>query len=122
MSVNCEICGKDFKTTQGLRGHKTFVHQMTTTQDPPARLVTEQELSEVVDAVKQVVTLLKPIVDLHVKQLKIIENLTQYSHSIGEQVRTMVTGKNYVSSKVVDSQKDAVQSLRDMEELGARHI
>ncbi len=23
MSVTCEICGKEFKNTQGLRGHKT---------------------------------------------------------------------------------------------------
>ncbi len=28
MSVTCEICGKEFKTTQGLRGHKTFVHDI----------------------------------------------------------------------------------------------
>lgn len=46
MSVTCEICGKGFKNTQGLRGHKTFVHQMTTTHDPPARLATEQELDQ----------------------------------------------------------------------------
>ncbi len=26
MSATCEICGKEFKNTQGLRGHKTFVH------------------------------------------------------------------------------------------------
>lgn len=26
MSINCEICGRQFKNTQGLRGHKTFVH------------------------------------------------------------------------------------------------
>ena len=45
MSVKCDICGKEFKNTQGLRGHKTFVHQMTTTHDPPARLATEQPVS-----------------------------------------------------------------------------
>jgi len=46
MTVNCEICGKEFKNTQGLRGHKTFVHQMTTTHDPAARLATEQQLDQ----------------------------------------------------------------------------
>ncbi len=46
MTVNCEICGKQFKNTQGLRGHKTFVHQMTTTHDPVTRLATEQELDQ----------------------------------------------------------------------------
>ena len=24
--VSCDICGKKFKNTQGLRGHKNFVH------------------------------------------------------------------------------------------------
>ena len=24
--VSCNICGKEFKNTQGLRGHKNFVH------------------------------------------------------------------------------------------------
>jgi len=46
MSAICEICGRQFKTTQGLRGHKTFVHQMTSAKEPPARLSTEQQLSE----------------------------------------------------------------------------
>jgi hypothetical protein len=43
MNTTCEICGKKFKTTQGLRGHKTFVHQMTNSSDKPsAPLATEQ--------------------------------------------------------------------------------
>ena len=43
MNTTCEICGKKFKTTQGLRGHKTFVHQMTNSSDKPAApLATEQ--------------------------------------------------------------------------------
>ena len=27
--VSCDICGKEFKNTQGLRGHKNFVHSDT---------------------------------------------------------------------------------------------
>ena len=46
MSIKCEICGRKFKTPQGLRGHKTFVHQMTNAKGPPARLATEQGWSE----------------------------------------------------------------------------
>lgn len=44
--ISCDICGKEFKNTQGLRGHKTFVHQVTSSSSklaaPPA---TEQQLS-----------------------------------------------------------------------------
>lgn len=29
MNVICEICGKNFKNTQGLRGHKQFIHNQT---------------------------------------------------------------------------------------------
>lgn len=49
--AKCEICGKELKTTQGLRGHKTFVHHITSTTDeqPAARLGTEQQLSELDD-------------------------------------------------------------------------
>lgn len=47
MSAICEICGKEFKTTQGLRGHKTFIHKVTSSSSksaaPPA---TEQQLSK----------------------------------------------------------------------------
>ena len=45
--VTCELCGKEVKTTQGLRGHKTFHHATTgsNTQQPVAPLATEQQLS-----------------------------------------------------------------------------
>jgi len=47
MGATCEICGKEFKTTQGLRGHKTFVHQLTSSSSKSAApLATEQELSK----------------------------------------------------------------------------
>ncbi len=46
MSAVCEICGKEFKNTQGLRGHKTFVHQVTSLKESPTRLATEQELNK----------------------------------------------------------------------------
>jgi chromosome segregation ATPase len=63
--VSCDICGKEFKNTQGLRGHKNFVHANTVggvgqsvtqqaTQQPlssklSTRVTTEQRLSQLED-------------------------------------------------------------------------
>lgn len=52
--VNCDICGKEFKNTQGLRGHKYFVHQLTNSSSesaaPPA---TEQEPSDLKERINK---------------------------------------------------------------------
>jgi len=55
MSVICEICVKKFKNTQGLRGHKTFVHGITgsNTQQPVARLASEQQVRLLEDRLQQ---------------------------------------------------------------------
>jgi len=55
MSVICGICGKEFKNTQGLRGHKTFVHGITgsNTQQPVARLASEQQVRLLEDRLQQ---------------------------------------------------------------------
>ena len=46
MSATCEICGKEFKNTQGLRGHKTFVHgQAGSSKILSAPAATEQPVS-----------------------------------------------------------------------------
>ena len=60
--VSCDICGKEFKNTQGLRGHKNFVHadtvggfgqpvtqqatQQILSSDSGTRVTTEQRLSQ----------------------------------------------------------------------------
>ena len=33
--IQCELCGKAMQTTQGLRGHKTFVHGLYASHDKP---------------------------------------------------------------------------------------
>ncbi len=53
--VTCELCGKQVKTAQALRGHKTFVHGTagSSTQRPVARLATEQQVSLLEDRLQQ---------------------------------------------------------------------
>jgi chromosome segregation ATPase len=91
MSIKCEICGKEFRTTQGRRGHMTFVHQMTTTHDPPARLATEQEmtkleerLEQLSEQVEQLDGLLDSPTDGH---LPITEQLGQLTQQLSEQTQ-----------------------------------
>ena len=51
--VKCELCGREFKTMQGLRGHKTFVHGES--KNPLILSVgssaTQQRLEQVVERV-----------------------------------------------------------------------
>ena len=51
--IKCELCGKVMQTTQGLRGHKTFVHDLHTNQGKQAAMFThdgwENETSSTVE-------------------------------------------------------------------------
>ncbi len=38
--IQCELCGKVMRTTQGLRGHKTFIHGLYANHDKPAAELT----------------------------------------------------------------------------------
>ncbi len=38
--VQCKLCGKVVRTTQGLRGHKTFIHSLHANHDKPAAELT----------------------------------------------------------------------------------
>ena len=46
MNIECEICGKEFKTRQGRRGHMTFVHKSKNSNESPTGLDTKQGLSK----------------------------------------------------------------------------
>lgn len=55
MSIKCEICGKEFKTTQGRRGHMNFVHQDydSHSEDSVTPSAVEQQLTKLEDRVEQ---------------------------------------------------------------------
>ncbi len=45
--MQCELCGKVMRTTQGLRGHKTFIHGLYANHDnPAAELTFRQRIDE----------------------------------------------------------------------------
>lgn len=44
--VTCEICGKEFKNTQGLRGHKNFVHSNRSSITAVTRAASGQQVSK----------------------------------------------------------------------------
>jgi transposase InsO family protein len=45
--ISCDICGKEFKNTQGLRGHMNFIHseRADSVRQPVAQQATQQLLS-----------------------------------------------------------------------------
>ena len=77
--VQCDLCGKEVKNTQGLRGHKTFVHGITSSnKQPVARLATEQALSELECRLEQV----EELTQLDTERLA--EQLEQHTHQLAE--------------------------------------
>lgn len=55
MSIKCDICGKEFKTTQGRRGHMNFVHgdDNSDLENSVTRPANEQRLTKLEDRVEQ---------------------------------------------------------------------
>ena len=52
--VSCDICDKEFKNTQGLRGHKTFMHRNGSPNSAPVtRVASEQQVSLLEDRLQQ---------------------------------------------------------------------
>jgi len=77
--VQCELCGKELKNTQGLRGHKNFVHGITgSNKQPVAGVATEQELSKLECRLEQV----EELTQLDTERLT--EKLGQHTHQLAE--------------------------------------
>ena len=119
MSVTCEICGKEFKNTQGLRGHKTFVHQLTSSSGKSAApLATEQQPSKLEDRLQKLerVTglreteigdllndLLSDTEPLTNKLINIIEQMTKLSDTVSKLSEDVELAR--VSKAMMDADK-----------------
>ncbi len=90
--VTCELCGKQVKTAQALRGHKTFIHGITgsNSQQPVTRVATEQQVSVLEDRLQKLerVTGLREteVGDLLNDLLSNTEPLTNKLHNITKQL------------------------------------
>ena len=89
--VTCELCGLQFKNTQGLRGHKTFIHgDGSPSNTSVAQAATEQQLSKLEDRLQNLerVTGLREsdLLDSPTDgQLPITEQLGQLNQQLNEQ-------------------------------------
>ncbi len=99
--VACDICDKEFKNTQGLRGHKTFVHRNGSPNSAPVtRVASEQQVSLLEDRLQQ----LERVTGLRESDLDFslsdTEPLTDRLTNITEQVTKLSATVNKLSEEV----------------------
>jgi len=129
--VTCELCGKQVKTAQALRGHKTFIHGITgsNTQQPVARLATEQQVSLLEDRLQQ----LERATGLRESDwndlLSDTEPLTNKLNSITEQLSKLSDTVSKLSEQVdliqiskLPEQATALQDLKEKFELELNNL
>ncbi len=96
MSATCEICGKEFKNTQGRRGHMTFVHGMSNSdqEDSVTRPNVEQQLTILRNQMEQLVSKVSMVDELSNKFDKQADILKQVGFFI-TRTRNIYSGTEY---------------------------
>ena len=119
--VQCKLCGKVVRTTQGLRGHMTFVHQLTTTSKPPTRLATEQQPSKLEERVEQLTSKLELLDERLTNLSSKAEKQAEQQKRFGEHI---VTNGAYcwVKDPRIDKCKDDLEKLTERYEKLSRFI
>jgi len=70
--AKCDLCGKELRTTQGLRGHMTFAHgALGGGTQPVARLATEKQLGELEYRLEQTESELKKTTERYQQSAKL---------------------------------------------------
>ena len=99
MVIKCDICGKEFKNSQGLRGHKTFVHDKASSSSNSSSPAPAQQLST---AVAQPVETVGDLTELRADLDGVLDEVSilsqQFSMLINE-VKTLLTLRNLVQEQ-----------------------
>ena len=107
MSAVCKICGKEFKNTQGLRGHMRFVHQVTNSKESPTGLNTKQGLSkpENITGIRELSELEKLLTEQVSDLTKQVSQLNEQVNQPSEQVSKLTEQlkSEYVSRETIET-------------------
>ena len=104
--VTCELCGRQFKNTQGLRGHKTFFHSDGSSNSVSAtQTTTEMLLSQLERRLEQLeyATGLREASILD-KTLNIEKPLTEKLTEVTKQVNSIIQQLTSLSSNTTNSE------------------
>ena len=114
MTTICEICGKNLKNTQGLRGHKQFVHNQITKKNTgaaPEQLVGKLELTA---------SDTPPTTDQHNSKLEErLQELEQVSDELSDLLDYNTTSLTDITRQLAEQaqqQKELVQQIRKFDE------
>lgn len=102
--VECPICGKEFASTQGLRGHLTWTHGVAGSgKQPVARLATEQLVSELNGRLEQLVSNTEQLNDQlngYGKQLKQLNGYPEQANDVAKQVNRLTRQQDALVNQV----------------------
>jgi hypothetical protein len=118
MSVACEICGKEFKNTQGLRGHMNFVHGQAgsskilsapaATEQPVSRLrarlgLTDSKTEPITEQLSNIENRLDKLERITgVKELSVLDRLLATDKPITEQLEQHTHQLTDLSNKIIE--------------------
>ena len=132
--VTCDLCSKEFKTTQGLKGHKTFKHSNGSSGNGSAtNPVAEQELGELLDRLEKLEITIglteesnidglpdgagKSLIQQLAQFGEQLSELTQWVDQLGEQLEHTRANNEMVDSLKVEYNEQLEQLSRKWDNL-----
>jgi len=121
--IQCELCGKEVKNTQGLRGHKTFVHRQRTGGRPPSvRMATDEQVEESPSILEQIEGNGTRYTGENTDGIGYVQDsvtrYTEYTNRIKQLEESIASATEYILEleKKIDQLHDKLQSLPTRDE------